>query len=112
MSETGNTNIDKMYQALNSGKQKYFASILQTASLITSVVCFVTLNKYCHKVYMRLLTQAVNTHTYTVALKEQSILLFVSNSLILTFKYSLFFCSCSVAWCHILRCADYLYYLS
>ena len=41
MSETGNINNDKMYQALKSGKQKYVASILQTASLITSVVCFV-----------------------------------------------------------------------
>jgi len=64
MSETGNINIDKMYQYLKSGNQKYSASILQTASLITSVVCFVTLNKYCHKDYMRLLTQAVNTHTH------------------------------------------------
>jgi len=65
MSETGNINIDKMYQALKSGKQKYLASILPTASLITSVECFVTLNKYCHKDYMKFLTQAVNTHTHT-----------------------------------------------
>jgi hypothetical protein len=41
MSETGNINIDKIYQALRSGKQKYLASILQTARLITlqSVMC-------------------------------------------------------------------------
>jgi len=47
-----------MYQAL-----KHLASILQTASLITSVMYSVTTNKYCHKNYMKLLIQAVNTHT-------------------------------------------------
>jgi hypothetical protein len=63
MSETGNINIEKMYQALKSGKQKYLVSVLQTASLSANVVCSVTPNNYCHQVYMKLLTQAVNTPT-------------------------------------------------
>jgi hypothetical protein len=70
MSETGNINIEKMYQALKSGKHKYLVSILRTASLITlqSVVCSVMPNKYCHRDYMKFLTQDVDTHT--LALNE------------------------------------------